>query len=229
MTRKDGDMAGPVLILVRHGETQANVEHRLDTVPPGEPLTATGWTQAKDTGEQLAGRPVAAVYSSTALRAQQTATALAAPHAVPVRVLDGVHEIFCGDFENSSDPKERELFEEIFASWADGDLSRPLPGGESAADLLDRFLPVLDALWREHADRPKQPIVLVSHGAAIRIVAQALLGEPVATRYMPNAGRAELVPAEGAPWPGSWRLEFWTEGEPPPGDPTGGSDDRPAR
>jgi probable phosphoglycerate mutase len=219
---------GPKLILVRHGQTDANIAKALDTLPPGSPLNATGLAQAEETAAKLAAEPLAAVYASTATRAQQTAAAIAARHSLPVPIVQGVHEVFCGDLEGRADHEAREVFDEVYASWADGEMDRRLPGGESARQLLDRFLPAVAELWQRHADRPDRPVVLVSHGAAIRIGAAALLGGNAETGYVPNAGRVVLSPgngSDGAPKPGGWRLDFWEQGEPPPGDVTGGADE----
>ena len=61
-------------------------------------------------------------------------------------------------------------------------------------------------------------VVLVSHGAAIRLAVGALLGERVETRYVPNAG---LVVLAGEPG----RAGRWSTGTPPSrcaGDVTAG-------
>jgi probable phosphoglycerate mutase len=205
--------AGPRLILVRHGQTDSNLAMALDTRPPGAPLNATGFAQAEDTAAKLAAEPLAAVYASIATRARQTAVVIAARHGLAVDVVQGVHEIFCGDLECRSDPEAREVFDDVYASWGAGDLDRRLPGGESAADLLGRFLPVVTRLWRRHADHPERPFVLVSHGATIRLGAGALLGDPD-TAYVPNAGRVLLTPLPTAPAPGAWHLDFWEAGTP---------------
>jgi broad specificity phosphatase PhoE len=215
--------AGPRLILVRHGQTDSNVAKALDSRPPGAPLNATGHAQAEDTAAKLAAEPVAAVYASTAIRAQQTAAAIAARQGLVVEVVPHVHEIDCGDLEGRADHAARALFEDVYASWVAGELTRRLPGGESAADLIVRFADQVGRLWRRHAERSDQAFILVSHGAAIRIGAGALLGEGAETDYVPNAGRVVLTPTADAPAAGGWRLEFWEQGAPPEGDVTGGA------
>ena len=42
MTGLDANVHGPRLILVRHGQTDANVSRALDSRPPGLPLNALG-------------------------------------------------------------------------------------------------------------------------------------------------------------------------------------------
>jgi len=52
------------LILIRHGQTQSNVDHLLDTGHPGAPLTEEGLEQAATLVDRLASEPIEAVYSS---------------------------------------------------------------------------------------------------------------------------------------------------------------------
>ncbi|HEY2206609.1 MAG TPA: histidine phosphatase family protein [Pseudonocardia sp.] len=245
-------MTAPLLVLVRHGQTAANVAKALDSVPPGPPLNERGLVQARAAAERFAAEPVAAVYASTALRARQTAAPIAERHRLDVTVLEGVQEVFCGDLEGRDDPDARALFEEVYKAWADGDLTRPLPGGESAADLRARYLPAVAELWRRHGsagsagdgaagstgdptgrraeDRngPRPQLVLASHGAAIRVAAGAMIGEWADTRPVPNAGRVVLAPLPGGDLgAGAWRLVSWDTDPPEPGDVTGGGDDWP--
>jgi broad specificity phosphatase PhoE len=162
------------------------------------------------------------------VRAQQTAAPVAARRGLTVEVVPGVHEVFCGDLEGRSDEAAREMFDEVYSAWADGDLSRRLPGGESALELRERFLPTVAQLWARHADTPDRLLVLVSHGAAIRLAAGALIGEYADTRYVPNAGRVVLAPLDGAgsAGEGGWLLKSWDEGSPVSGDSTGGAGDQ---
>ncbi|MCU1655239.1 MAG: histidine phosphatase family protein [Pseudonocardia sp.] len=226
-------LSGPLLVLVRHGQTASNVLKSLDSRPPGPPLNELGRAQAEALGAAMAVEPITAVYASTAVRAQQTAAPVAARRGLTVEVVPGVHEVFCGDLEGRSDEAAREMFDEVYSAWADGDLSRRLPGGESALELRERFLPTVARLWARHADTPDRLLVLVSHGAAIRLAAGALIGEYADTRYVPNAGRVVLAPldgagglADGSAGAGGWLLKSWDEGSPVPGDSTGGAGDQ---
>lgn len=220
-------MTGPRLILIRHGETDSNVGRILDSKLPGPPLNATGREQAEDVAAKLAGEPIIAVYASQATRAQQTAEPIAAQHELSVQVVAGVHEISCGDLEGRSDHEARQTFEEVYRGWLAGHQAMHVPGGESALELQQRFVPAVGELWSRHADSDVEgaAIVLASHGAAIRMGASGLLDDLNVSNYVVNAGRVVLAPIEGAPAPGGWTLEFWEEAAPPPGDVTGGAHD----
>jgi broad specificity phosphatase PhoE len=201
------------LLLVRHGRTASNVSRALDSRPPGAPLDEVGLAQAAAVGERLSSWPVSAVYASAATRAQQTAAPIAGAHGLPFHVLDGVHEVFCGDLEGRVDEAARALFDETYAAWWSGDFGAHLPGGESAHDLHARYLPAVERITACAAGA----VVLVSHGAAIRLAAAALLGEPGVTRYVPNTG---LVVLEHGP--AGWTLEHWDEAPAVAGDVTAG-------
>jgi len=201
------------LVLARHGRTTANAARILDSRPPGAPLDELGREQARRLGERLADRPVRAVHASRALRAQQTAAPVAAAHDLPVEIVDGVQEVFVGELEGRSDAEALAAFDEVYDAWWSGDLGARLPGGESALDLRDRYLPAVERL----ADAGEGEIVLVSHGAAIRLAAAALLGETAETFYVPNTGLVVLRRD-----PKGWALESWDTAEPVRGDVTAG-------
>jgi broad specificity phosphatase PhoE len=188
------------LVLVRHGQTESNVAFVLDSRPPGPPLTEEGRRQAERIAERLAGEPVVAVYASTAVRAQQTAQPIAAAHGLEVVVADGVHEVDVGDFEGRSDQAAIEQFIGVYRAWHAGDLVLPVPGGESGQQLLDRFLPVVERIRQEH---PDGVVVLVSHGAAIRLAARTLAANVDSmfadAHFVPNGG-AVVLEADGAAW-----------------------------
>jgi broad specificity phosphatase PhoE len=202
------------LLLVRHGQTAANVDRALDTRPPGEPLTDLGHTQAEALADRLADEPITAIYASTATRTQQTAAPLAARLGLDVQVVDGVHEIFAGDLEMRSDEPAREQFETVYAAWKRGELDDHLPGGESARDLRTRFAAAVAAIRATATGS----VVLVSHGGAIRLGVAALIGETAEAAYIANTG---LVVLEAVGEDG-WRLEHWDPAPPRPGDVTAG-------
>lgn len=206
-------MTNARLVLARHGRTAANVGHVLDSRPPGSPLDELGTAQAKGLAERLAGWPVRAVHASRAVRAQQTAAPVAAALGLEVRVLDGVQEVFLGDLEGRSDAAALATFDEVYAAWWRGDLDARVPGGESAAEVRARFVPVVERLTAGGAG----DVLVVSHGAAIRLVAAALLGDTAETFYVPNAGLVVLRrDARG------WALESWDTAKPVRGDVTAG-------
>lgn len=196
------------LVLARHAQTEANQRHALDSVPPGGPLTAEGRDQAEQLAAGLAAEPVVGVYASTAIRAQQTAHPVAVRHGLSVEVIDGIHEVFVGELEGRTDAAALQLFVEVFRRWAAGDLAAPMPGGESAAEAIDRYQRAVRKLTARH---PTGSVVIVSHGAAIRLVAPTISDgfDPDLAEHtlLPNTGMVVLQ--EDPTAPRSWRCVEW--------------------
>jgi probable phosphoglycerate mutase len=116
----------------------------------------------------MADRPLKAVYASLALRAQQTASALASHHGLSVQVLAGLHEVQLGDWDGRSDSETIKAYLQIFSRWLHGALDIRVPGGETGREVLERFIIDLGQVSERHAHGD---IAIVSHGAAIRLVA----------------------------------------------------------
>src|SRR4051812_25182761 len=163
------------LILLRHGQSHGNVERRLDTRPPGADLTDLGREQARDFA-LARSRPPGLLVHSVARRAAQTAAEIATQLRLSAEEFDGIHEVQAGELENRNDDDAVAEFNAIYQRWHQGELTVPMPGGESASDVLDRYLPVITDLRLRYLDNHawSEDIVVVSHGAAIRLVAATL-------------------------------------------------------
>ncbi|MBL1073315.1 histidine phosphatase family protein [Nocardia sp. 2] len=211
------------LILVRHGETEGNVGKILDTRLPGLPLTERGVGQAKTFGSGLIRSPQK-LFSSAALRARQTGGYIEAATGVPLEVLEDLQEVQLGDLEGLASKDAHDAFQQVYRSWHFGDLSMRVPGGESGRDVLDRYVPALERLRDEYlADRDAGDVVLVSHGAAMRLVSRELTGVPrlfAANNHLDNTETIELLPSAD----GLWECTRWGRYQPPFADaidPTG--------
>ncbi len=191
------------LILARHGQTVANVARRLDTKLPGAELTDLGVEQARTLGRNLVERGPSLLVASRAIRARQTAEQVAPAVGLETEVRDGVHEVQVGELEDRSDEESHRLFMKVYEEWHSGDLRTRVPGGESALDVLDRFVPVVESLRADHLDAGSGDVVVVSHGAAIRLVAAYLGKVPggfATGNHLANTETVELVPVSGGGW-----------------------------
>lgn len=203
-----GERPGFRLYLVRHGQTESNVRKLLDSAPPGPPLTELGRRQALELAETLADEPIVAIHASTAIRAQLTATPLAEKLDLPVRVVDGAREVSVGELEGRGDEQALQRFFEVFHAWNAGDLDRPMPGGETGRQAIDRFRRVVEDICAPH---PDGVVVLVAHGAVIRLASVAMAGnlsaEQVAAALVPNVGRVVFTPDPRSAT--GWHCEQW--------------------
>lgn len=198
------------LVLARHGQTASNVAHRLDSRPPGAPLTPLGLAQAAALAASLAEVDVVAVLSSVAVRAQQTAAPVAAAHGLVVDVRAGLQETDAGEYEDRSDEQAHREFGRIYGAWHTGTLDEAVPGGETGRRVLERFVPVLEGLRAELATGT---VVLVSHGAAIRLVGALLGGVDGRFAVSTRLDNTETVVLE--PTDDGWRCVRWGPHGPP--------------
>lgn len=203
------------LILVRHGQSLANVERRLDTRPPGAALTEQGRAQAREFARAHA-TPPGLLLHSVAHRAAQTAAEIATELSSEPMEVEGIHEVQAGELENRNDDDAIAEFNAIYQRWHQGEVDVPMPGGENARDVLDRYLPVITDLRLRYLDNEDwtSDIVVVSHGAAIRLTAATLAGVDssfVLDHHLANAESVVLAPITD----GRWSCLRWGAKTPP--------------
>ena len=205
------------LHLVRHGETTSNVLKRLDTALPGASLTDFGARQGVRFGLEHQVADSAVLINSVANRARQTADLIGSVWESANETVEGIHEIQVGELEDRSDRDAHEQFHKTVVAWHKGDLDARLPGGESLEMLHDRYLPVVDDVAAKYLTGPDaRDVYLVSHGAAIRLIAAHLAkldAEFAMKNYLPNTGSVELEYRNGL-----WVLQSWGDAELPDPD-----------
>lgn len=192
------------LVLVRHGQSEGNVRRQLDTLPPGTPLTDLGHQQAAGFAATWS-YPVGLLVHSVARRAIETASEIDAQLGIGAHEVPGIHEVQAGELEGRNDPEAVEEFESIYKQWQYGRLDLAMPGGESGQQVLDRYLPLVSQLRLRHLDNHDRAgdIVVVSHGAAIRLVAAHLAGVDIdfaMEHHLANAECVVLSPITDGRW-----------------------------
>ncbi len=183
------------LFLVRHGQTDWNVEQRAQGAVD-RPLDETGERQTTALAEAFVrmgegGEPVARVVSSDLRRSGDTAAAIADACGAELLLEPLLRERSFGTMEGRTYAELRAFFDrESGGDPARRNHVRP-PGGESFADLWARLLLALPGIL---AGPPGQ--VLVSHGGTSALLCAMLLGETLedTPKYrFSNAGITELL------------------------------------
>lgn len=200
------------LLLIRHGQTPANVTGALDTAAPGPGLTALGEQQAAAVPQALRDENVQAIYASRLVRTQLTAAPLARSRLLDVVVHDGLHEIEAGALEAKTDDDSVRAYLGTIIKWGTGELDARMPGAFDGHEFFGRF----DAAIAEVAGAHDDTAVVFSHGAAIRawVGTRALnvSGEFTLANPLDNTGVAVL---DGS-FARGWQLVSWA------GAPVGG-------
>lgn len=163
------------VLFVRHAESEINIMPELEiprhALPPDSgvtyPLSKKGMIEAKAIGEKLASTELIAIYTSTRTRCIQTATAIALPHIMPIRLDDDLVEIAFIDPEYSMGMIEEDDIRAVMAKWQAGDLDAAAPnGGESLRQVFQRFIPAAQKIIARHASQPGT-LVIVAHGGVM--------------------------------------------------------------
>jgi len=155
-------------VLWRHGQTIWNVEHRFQG-QTDIPLDETGEAQAEYAARRLATLRPDAIFSSDLTRAASTAAPLARLTGLTVTLDKDLRERSGGDWEGLTDDEIAERYPAERATW------NP-PNGEPTAAVADRVRAALARIAVTIADG--QLAVVVSHGAALRLGMERLLGLP---------------------------------------------------
>ena len=180
-----------ILTLVRHGETQANLDGvwhgSIDTA-----LTDRGLEQARRVADWAAENLVgsAALYASHLQRARHTAELIGEALALEVQVEEGLGEYDLGSWEGKT---YRDLYEH-HRLWhhmkSDPDFAPH--GGESPRGVALRFAGALRRIAQRHGgDR----VIVVTHGGALSLgLAHVIEGDYGAWgKVMDNCAVSELV------------------------------------
>jgi broad specificity phosphatase PhoE len=172
-----GHASPVVLYLVRHGETDYNRRRIMQGRQINATLNDTGRAQAAALGARLASIPFDALYSSTLLRAEETAEIVAAAHPEDLalqRVAD-LEEMSWGIFEGEPIvPNVQDMFAEMYRQWEEGAFDYAVEGGESILDVQQRALRAIGEIVERHAG---ETVLVVTHGRLLRVLLASLLEE----------------------------------------------------
>lgn len=162
---------------VRHAEGEINVATLPHSVPDGGigyPLTQQGVEQANALAQTLASTPITTIYTSTDLRAIQTADAVAFRHGLTLSLAPEAAEINLGVKRDVEDV--REVYGELARKWTvEKDLAFRHGEGESFMEAQRRFLPFVRELMNRHAD-DTGVVLVVAHGALLAFMVPVLAG-----------------------------------------------------
>lgn len=163
------------LYLTRHGETQWNLEGRVQGSKDSQ-LTNKGIIQATQLGKYLEEERIDIIYSSSSDRAYNTAKIVAGHRKIPIIKLDKLKEMNLGIWEGktfdliSKDYKE---MHEIF--WNKPHLLCEFPG-ESFDEFRERVVTSVSDIIYNNKDKN---ILIVAHALVLKFVMSYFENRPL--------------------------------------------------
>lgn len=180
------------LVLLRHGQTDWNLQHRYQGLSD-IPLNTTGEEQAREANRKikLLGLKFDAVYCSDLDRAQTTAR-IALEDVFPydeIRFDRRLRERSFGAYEGG--PYDITDLPPEYRSAMEEDPERfSFPEGESLLDVADRIRPFYDEIVEKH---PTQTVLLVAHGSLLSVLRFIADNEPVLAKNRKRLQNAEPI------------------------------------
>ncbi len=192
------------LLLARHGDAQCDRPAVLSD--DGGWLTALGQEQVGQLARLLAPRNIARVWSSRLARAAESGMIAARVLGIDAVEVDGLQELSVGALAGRryDDPE----LSSVFQAWSHGDLAHFVPGGESGAEVVQRYREALQTIADQHRG---ETVLVFSHGGVMSFVlprlSAAVRGDLVEQRFLTHCAVAEVaVDGDGfrvVSWPGS--------------------------
>lgn len=161
------------ILLIRHGETDWNVEKRLQ----GHidiALNAEGQRQAAALGRALEGEPLDAIFASDLQRARDTAQAVADLQGKHVQLDAALRERCYGGFEGLQHADIEQRYPLDFAAWKAREPDARYPAGERIAETLrefsERAVTAVSAIAHLARSNNHRKIAIVTHGGVLECI-----------------------------------------------------------
>lgn len=197
------------LLLVRHGESTANAEGRLQG-HVDYPLSERGRRESALLARRLTGLPIDALYASPLRRAQETAGIIAARLGLEIIERRELMEHDVGALGGLMGQEILERYPAFVQARREGrrDAYLLIEGMEPYEDFNRRALTVLDEIIAAH---PEQTVVAVTHGGVMGVCCRRALGLAVDGRNLftfDNASITTIEVQDGEAEPGRPRFRL---------------------
>lgn len=191
--------------IVRHGETDWNVERRCQGHLDIE-LNALGRRQALAAAASLAGQRFDSVHTSDLGRTRATAEAIAQRLGLPVCNEPGLRERHYGIFQGRTADEVAAIDPESHDRYRTRDLDHDFGGGETLRAFARRVIQTVDRLAAAHAG---QTLLLITHGGVLDVIYRHAHGRDLVSArdfVIPNAAFNWLC-VDGR----VWHVERWAD------------------
>ena len=174
-------MTSKKIYIVRHGQTDFNLQNIVQGSGVDSSLNNRGREQAKAFFEKYKGIAFDKIYTSKLKRTTESMQAFI-DLGIPTEPLEGLNEISWGNKEGYKiTPSEDEYYHYMLREWQQGNTYHRIEGGESPDDVVRRMQPAVDHILRQENEHT---ILVCMHGRAIRIILCMLLHYPLKSMDM---------------------------------------------
>lgn len=156
-------------ILVRHGETKANVKKIFSGWSNYE-LTKKGKLQIKLLAEELKDYEVDYIYASPLGRAVETAKEIGESIGKKIIIDDNLREMNFGIFDGRTAKEAEEIYPKEWENWINNYESVEIPDGESLQSTIKRVKIFIDPIKNQEGS-----CIIVSHNGIILSILTYLL------------------------------------------------------
>ncbi len=154
------------VIIIRHGQTDANFQKILQGSGVDWDLNATGVSQAQNAAIELKNYNIGEIFSSKMKRAKQTAQTIATSLGVKNTPINNLQEVCFGDAEGMPSDEVKEKYKDIYDIINDDNnpqsMTTSIPNGETRLQSLSRSLEALEVVKKTSKH---QIVGVVTHGA----------------------------------------------------------------
>jgi probable phosphoglycerate mutase len=193
--------------LVRHGETDWNVDRRLQGHTDID-LNIHGQKQAAQMAQALKAIQLDfdILYTSNLLRAAKTAKAIEAVFGVNAIINESLRERHLGALQGLTTNDAPHLEPELWGAHLQRDVEHELRGGESIRQFAERIHGALEKIRAKHVGKT---ILLVSHGGALDMMYRLASNQTLESEKAVNIPNASLnwISHDGL----RWKVDQWAD------------------
>ncbi len=163
------------IYLLRHGQTDYNLQGVVQGSGIDAPINATGRAQAEAFFEVYREVQFDQLYHSALIRTQQSIQGFI-DLGIPVTSLPELNEISWGNYEGTPmTPEEGEYYRMMLHQWQQGNLDFAIAGGESPNSVAERLHRAIQIILYG----PGETILVCMHGRAMRIFLSLIRHTPL--------------------------------------------------
>lgn len=169
------------IFLIRHGETTGDLEDRYGG-NYDDHLTTQGREQLQETALKLSGKDIQIIFTSSLIRARESAEIIQTQLSCNIEVVEGVQERSYGVLAGLTKTEALERYPEVVEAHKNPENTDP--EGESLIDFQTRTLEAFKNIF----SKDYSTIVIVSHGGPIKQILK-YLNMPIP----PKIGDGEII------------------------------------